>query len=357
MSIVDQAAKRLEQLRRAGIAVPGMGHDPSQAATPQPSWTVTPSDPTPVAAMRRLAAEAANAAGTAQSSVAERPRVAATPADGAATQATQAIRTIHVGTAPPSSSPRPAQSGQIPAPAPRLSATIDLERLQLAGYLVPSSSRTQLAEELRHIKRPLLKNVRDEGSGALRLAQIMVTSALPGEGKTFFSINLAMSMAAEIDTSVLLVDADFVHPTLLQRLGVHAGPGLLDVLTDPGLDVADFVMATNVPKLSILAAGSRNDRATELLASHAMERLLETLAERYPRHIVIFDAPPLLVTNEAKVLAAHVGQVVMVVEAEKTPKTLVAQAFASVEHCPVVLSVLNKVPESQTPLGYGYYYP
>jgi receptor protein-tyrosine kinase len=155
---------------------------------------------------------------------------------------------------------------------------------------------------------------------------------------------------------VLLVDADVVRPSVPQRLGVRADKGLLDVLMDPALDVADVVLQTNVPKLSILAAGTRSDRATEWLASKAMDRLLGTLAERYPGHVIVFDAPPLVLTNEAKVLASRVGQVVLVVEASKTPRDLVAQAFAAVEQCPVVLSVLNKAPESATPHGYGYYY-
>jgi receptor protein-tyrosine kinase len=244
-----------------------------------------------------------------------------------------------------------------PAAKPaRVSVSIDLAQLERSGYLVPTSSRTLLAEEFRHIKRPLLDNARNPGDGNGRHAEIMVTSALPEEGKTFFTINLAMSMAAEVDTAVLLVDADVVRPSVLQRLGIQAEKGLLDVLIDPALDVSDVVLDTNVPKLSILSAGARNDRATELLASSAMDALLGNLASRYPDHVIVFDAPPLLLTNEAKVLASRVGQVVLVVEASKTPRDVVAQAFAAVERCPVVLSVLNKAPESATPLGYGYYY-
>ena len=131
---------------------------------------------------------------------------------------------------------------------------------------------------------------------------------------------------------------------------------MLDVLMDPALDVSDVILQTNVPKLSILGAGTRSDRATELLASNAMDALLGKLAKRYPDHVIVFDAPPLLLTNEAKVLASRVGQVVLVVEAAKTPRAVVAQAFAAVEQCPVVLSVLNKALESATPLGFGYYY-
>jgi receptor protein-tyrosine kinase len=319
MSIVQQAAKRLEELRRAGVAMPPAAVDLVQDQTnglaealPRPT---TPIGTSPAAAMRRVSAEPANAG-----------QALLAPARGPAVDET------------------------------RITVTVDLERLERAGYLVPTSARSVQAEEFRHIKRPLLKNAQDKEPGETRLSQIMVTSALPGEGKTFCAINLAMSMAAEIDTSVLLVDADVLHPTVLQRLGIAEHRGLLDILADPALDVVQLVLATNVPKLSILPAGTRNDRSTELLASNAMEALLGKLAERYPNHVIIFDAPPLLLTNEAKVLASRIGQVVLVVEASKTPRSVVAQAFAAVEQCPVVMSVLNKAPESATPHGYGYYY-
>ncbi|HMO46679.1 MAG TPA: XrtA-associated tyrosine autokinase [Rubrivivax sp.] len=317
MGIVDQAIKRLEELERAGVAVPreSVGLPPTGARERGAEAAAAPSGlPTPISAVRPAPA------GSARTGIA--PHLAAAPA---------------------------ADHGCQPV-------SIDLVQLERAGYLVPTSRRSLLAEEFRHIKRPLLDNARSPDAGNGRHAEIMVTSALPEEGKTFFAINLAMSMAAEVDTAVLLVDADVVRPCVLQRLGVRAGKGLLDLLVDPGLELSDVVVETNVPKLSILGAGAPNDRSTELLASNAMDALLGRLADRYPNHVIVFDAPPLLLTNEAKVLASRVGQVVLVVEASKTPRDVVVQAFAAVEPCPIVLSVLNKAPESATPLGYGYYY-
>lgn len=317
MGIVDQAVKRLEELKRAGVAVPCESPDltPTGARERAAEAAGALSGlPTPISAVRHAPVGAARA-GIA-------PQLAVAPA---------------------------ADHGCQPV-------SIDLVQLERAGYLVPTSRRSLLAEEFRHIKRPLLDNARSPDAGNGRHAEIMVTSALPEEGKTFFAINLAMSMAAEVDTAVLLVDADVVRPCVLQRLGVRAEKGLLDLLVDPGLELSDVVLDTNVPKLSILGAGAPNDRSTELLASNAMDALLGRLAVRYPDHVIVFDAPPLLLTNEAKVLASRVGQVVLVVEASKTPRDVVAQAFAAVEPCPIVLSVLNKAPESATPLGYGYYY-
>jgi protein-tyrosine kinase len=318
MSIIEQATKRLEELSRAGVSVPwaaaGLAQSEVQARV-ESNRGQPPMDSTPVAAMRRLEADS-----------------------------------VSVGRA----SPRPLHTPD--RAESRVTVTLDLERLERSGHLVPTQTRSALAEEFRYIKRPLLKNARSKESAANRLSLIMVTSALPGEGKTFCAINLAMSMAVEIDTSVLLVDADVVRPEVLQRLGIQAKKGLLDVLTEPDLDLSDVVLKTNVPKLAILPAGTPNNMSTELLASEAMETLLVSLATRYPDRVVIFDAPPLLVTNEAKVLASRVGQVVLVVEASNTPRSAVAQAFAAVEECPIVMSVLNKSPEPAVPLGYGYYY-
>jgi protein-tyrosine kinase len=241
-------------------------------------------------------------------------------------------------------------------PATRVS--FDLERLRGVGYLVPDQVRSEMAEQFRHLKRPLLKNARAKtGPTGLCSSHIMITSALPGEGKTFSSINLAMSMAMEVDTAVLLIDADVVRPSVFNRLGINIKPpGLLDLLTRDDLPLHEALVSTNVPKLTLMASGERNQRSTELLASTAMDKLLARLAVEYPDHVVIFDAPPLLLTNESPVLATKVGQVVVVVEALKTRRTVIQQAFAALKNCPVVHSVLNKCDEATEGRRYGYYY-
>jgi protein-tyrosine kinase len=235
---------------------------------------------------------------------------------------------------------RPVSVETEPSEVARSSVTLDLERLQRLGLLVPGETCSPLAQAFRRIKRPLLKNAQS-GAPADRLSLIMVTSAVPGEGKTYCAVNLAMSIAAEIDTSVLLVDADVVHPDAMQRLGVEAKPGLLDVLAGDARELADAVLRSNVPKLSLLPAGTPRGVAAEWLASAAMQQLLERLASA-PHRVVIFDAPPLLGSTEAGVLASRVGQVLLVVEASRTPWDLVAQAFAAVEQSAHVMSVLNK---------------
>ncbi len=234
---------------------------------------------------------------------------------------------------------------------------LDLERLEREGYLVPSQARSQLAEQMRIIKRPLLANARGESAQQISRANlIQVVSAMPGEGKTFFAVNLAMSIAMEVDLSVLLVDADVLRPSVLARCGVEPSRGLMDVLKTPSLDLADVMLRTNVPKLSLLPAGAASATSTELLASAAMDRLLDELAAKYSDRIIVFDAPPLIPTTESRVLASRVGQVVMVVEADKTTHTQIAQAYAAVEQCPVVLSILNRCHNKTSAETYGYYH-
>lgn len=251
----------------------------------------------------------------------------------------------------------PADGEQLPAARrvdPPSPVNIELGALERSGYGVSTGTRSSIAEHFSQIKRPLLTNARSASSTARRLSLIMVTSSLPREGKTFCAIQLALSMALEIDTSVLLVDADVIRPEVMKRLGLEPRPGLLDLLTDRCLQLEDVVLPTNIPKLSVLPAGTPNGVSSELLASDAMESLLLTMSTRYPKHMIVFDTPPLLVTTEAKVLAARMGQVVMVVAASSTPRSALVSAFRTVEPCPIVMSLLNRAPAPAIPLYYGY---
>ncbi len=247
------------------------------------------------------------------------------------------------------------------APSTGGAVTIPLARLKGAGFVTPDAERTEIAEEFRLIKRPLLINATGQGGEAVpRGNMIMITSSLPGEGKTFCAINLAISIAMELDRTVLLVDADVAKPKLLQYLGVQAEKGLLDVLREDRLALPDVLLKTNIEKLTLLPAGKPYKHATELLASEAMSRLMEDIGNRYSDRIVIFDSPPLLATSEASVLAAHMGQIVMVVEADRTPQSAVREALALIEDSGAAISmVLNKTTGPQSAggyYGYGYGY-
>ena len=236
-------------------------------------------------------------------------------------------------------------------------AQIDLAHLAEIGMVTPDRPRSAIAEEYRVIKRPLLRNATAVGPAQIDDGNlIMVSSALPSEGKTFCAINLAISMAMELDYTVLLVDADVSRPSVLNQLGLPPERGLMDALAGDVTDLSDVLLRTNIEKLTLLPAGMPHARATELLASEAMTQLLEQMSNRYPDRIIIFDSPPLLVTTESRVLATHMGQIVMVVEAERTTHSTVRQALATIENCPVKLMVLNKSRERGPGSYYGYGY-
>lgn len=232
---------------------------------------------------------------------------------------------------------------------------LDLARLGRAGFLTPESGRSQLAEEMRHIKRPLLLNAFNSNAENRDSNLIMVTSSRPGEGKSFTSLNLAMSIAKERDKTVLLIDADVAKPGTTRLLGVETGAGLVDYLLGDSLSISDVLLKTNVPNLRFIPAGRRHHHSTELLASESMRHLTAELSDRYSDRIIIFDSPPLLATSEASVLAELVGQIVMIVESEKTSKQEVNEALELIGEDKVIGMVLNKARGSFGADYYGYY--
>ena len=296
-SLIEQAAHRLEQLRRAGAAMP----EPAIAEVLKSTAHLEPAAP-----IAKLAPDTANAPST------------------------------------------PAQKSQ--------RVEINLDALAAAGIVSPNAPRSQIADQYRVIKRPLISIAMGKGATLIENGNlIMVTSSLPGEGKSFTAINLAISIAAELDNTVMLVDADVARPSVLRVLGLQPGPGLLDLLLDDSADLSTMLLKTNIEKLTILPSGTPHERATEMLASDAMSRLLADMGKRYSDRIIVFDSPPLLLTTESRVLATHMGQIVMVVQAQKTRRSDVQEALATIEACPVKMMVLNQARSTMTG-GYGYGY-
>lgn len=233
--------------------------------------------------------------------------------------------------------------------------SIDLDALRRSGYVPPPDQEREVSEQFRHIKRPLLARAFGRGTTPVAGGRvIMISSALPGEGKTFCSINLARSLCLETDSTVLLVDADTAKPQVTRALGQLGEPGLVDALQDENVDVESLVCATNVPKLTILPAGRASETAAELLGSARMGELLQRLTSpKWPNRIVVLDSPPLLVTNEAKTLVDYAGQVVLVVRASVTPQRAVLDAISHLREDQFVGLLLN---ESDTVAGVGYGY-
>jgi exopolysaccharide/PEP-CTERM locus tyrosine autokinase len=249
--------------------------------------------------------------------------------------------------AQPGATTRPAR----PASGTTRTLRIDRDHLRRQSMITPDGERSPIAESFRRVKRQILANVANPKAGA-PANLVMVTSALAGEGKTFCAINLAISIALEMDHTVLLVDADVAKPSVPQALGVEAEKGLMDVLRDRRIDLAEVLCKTDIDKLTILPAGTAHQHATELLASDAMRALLQEMADRHRDRIVIFDSPPLLVASEAGVLASQMGQIVVVVEAGKTSEAALKDALGRIESSNVAGLLLNKGEGSR--LGYGY---
>ncbi|MEZ5501983.1 MAG: AAA family ATPase [Halioglobus sp.] len=219
---------------------------------------------------------------------------------------------------------------------------IPFKELRELGMLTPAIPRSAIAEEYRTIKRPLLINIAgDSVTPPIPYGNlIMVTSALEGDGKTFSSICLALSIAMERDKNVLFVDADTAKAEAGRMLGVPStSPGLIDVLENRDARAADFILPTNVEKLRILPAGGVHTHANELLASARMRELMLELSDEDPNRVIVFDSPPLLLTTEAAVLASFMGQIV--VSADMTPQYAVTQAIEHIGEDKMVGMVLN----------------
>jgi len=235
------------------------------------------------------------------------------------------------------------------------SLEIDLDELKRIGAILPDDARSKIKEEYKHIKRPLLQKAmaRTDPQSADNL--IMVTSAYSGEGKTFSSLNLALSIAVERDCRVLLIDADVVKPGLGRTLAMDDKLGLVDYLKGEVDSLSDIMLSTNIHNLTLLPAGKTHHLSHELLASNAMTELVKELSSRYRDRIIIFDSPPVLITSEAKVLSDLVGQIALVIEQDKTSQQAVKEALTKLDSSKVSGLILNK---SHT-LGegyYGYYY-
>lgn len=380
-SLIEQAAARLAQLRSAGaepaqsVAIPAAGEAvagvaPAFVADEAPPYSKNFADFVPAAEFPALPE---------MPSVPEFPKVqlpeipsipaAVFPSSHAGSEAAvrlQGAPHYEEGPVPPTivatATPVPAAgSASRPVQTTSRRVELDLQRLAALNFVTPGSPRSRIADQYRVIKRPLIANALGKGAAPVAHGnRIMVTSALPGEGKTFTAVNLALSIAAELDTTVMLVDADVGRPSVLKTLGLAPGPGLLDVL-EGRATMPEVLLRTNVDKLTLLSAGTLHDRATEVLASDGMHALLQEVAQRYDDRVIIFDSPPLLLTTEARALASHMGQVIIVVQAGQTSQSDVQTALATIEFCPVKLMLLNqargtKLDAYATGYKYGYGY-
>jgi exopolysaccharide/PEP-CTERM locus tyrosine autokinase len=234
--------------------------------------------------------------------------------------------------------------------------TVDLAALRAKSYLPEERMDRQFADYYRQIKRPLIEKALSTRTtdASLDPRIIMMSSALPGDGKTFTSINLALSMARERDLSLLLVDVDLPKPHVSEIFGIQSERGLTDALVDESMRIESLVMNTNIRGFSILPAGRPVEGASELLTSDRMRQLLAELTSNNPRRLILLDSPPLLVTSEARALLKVSGQVVLVVRAGQTPQQAIREAIAMFDERQAGGIVLNQGHLGITEGYYGY---
>jgi len=240
----------------------------------------------------------------------------------------------------------------VPGEAPKRTVHIDEQALMKEGVLPPEAEMRRVADEYRAIKRSII-DVAFQAEGAPPEARLVaITSALPGDGKTHTSINLALSLALEKDHSVVLVDADVAKPHVSRLLGVSDEPGLLDLLASPEMSLRSVLLPTDRPNLWVLPAGAPSEVATELLASARMHELRANITSMLPRSIILLDSSPVLVTSEAAVVVSGAGQILMVVKAGETQEAAVLDAIAKIGNSERLKLILNQAPVSRLS---GYY--
>lgn len=254
------------------------------------------------------------------------------------------------------------QAAQEPAPQPKVERAvalcgprleIDREYLHGAGLIVPEDPVTGLLEEFRIVKRELLADARTTDDLAGR--RVLVCSPHTGEGKTYCATNLAIALAAERDIEVVLVDADFINPSVTRRLGVEAGAGLMDALADTSIRPEELVSPTDIEGLFIMPAGTSSARDAEYLTSTRTGEVLDRLTRGAPNRFVIFDTPPALAASPAAELAAHVGQALLVVRADETSRAALDDARQLLSACPDIKLLLNAAQFSPSGRRFGDY--
>ena len=236
--------------------------------------------------------------------------------------------------------------------------SIDAVALERAGMVDWSRTRSRISEEFRLVQRQILRSAFGAGAEPGFSNLLMVTSARPGEGKSFMSVNLAGSIARQGDHHVLLIDADSKRDSFCYSVGLAEARGLLDLVANPKLDPAPLIVKTPIERLSILPVGRERERSAELFSTKEMTRLIQSLGRRYADRLLILDAPPCLSTSDPAVLAPAVGQILFVVEADRTQRDEVEASLDLIQACPSITLVLNKqqISSRYTFGAYSSYY-
>ena len=337
LNLIERMAQRLEKEAAGQSSAPGLVSRAVERETLD-SAPVLKNGSTPSVTMREPAP----------------PHVAPAPTRGVS--AIGPAASIHAPVPPV------ARMHEQPAPTPPgKTVRLDFRALRQNGLITPDNMTSAISNEFRGIKRRLLQKVRDPQTRAAVSNLIMVTSSLPGEGKTFSSINLALSLAAERGLQVLLIDADVIRPSVGNMFVAPPAEGLTDLLTGKVSHVSDVLhRCSDIPNLAVIFAGNPCANTPELISSGKMANLCKELSARYPDRVIVLDTPPVLASSEPAILASYVHHLVMVVAADQTDRHQLRKSLESVASCQSVSLLFNKAPswnEQEYVAYYGYANP
>jgi protein-tyrosine kinase len=220
------------------------------------------------------------------------------------------------------------------------SVLIDEAALTRAGLIDWGQPENRVSEEFRIVQNELLQQ---QFTGAGQNI-IMITSALPGEGKSFTALNLSAGIAQQGRRRVLLVDADYKAGALGHLLAPSDVPGLFDIAGGSQTDIGKLILHTAIENLDFLPVGHGPGGHSELMSSRQMGDLVLEIGRRYSERLIILDAPPCLKSSAPNTLAGIVGRVVLIVEANTTQEGDVNAAIELLHGCPNLSLVLNKIP-------------
>jgi protein-tyrosine kinase len=232
---------------------------------------------------------------------------------------------------------------------------VDMTSLFRAGMIDWNRVRSRVSEEFRLVQRQIVRTAFTAAGAEPGFSNLlMITSSIPGEGKSFTALNLAACIARQRDHHVLLIDIDSKRDSFCMALGLGDSPGLLDLAANPELEATQVMARTAIENLSVLPIGIERDLGPELFASKQMTKLIQAIGRRYADRLIVLDAPPTLSTSDPAALAPIVGQVLFVVEAERTQREEVVSSLDLLQACPTITLLLNKV-QVQTRYTFGAY--
>jgi non-specific protein-tyrosine kinase len=230
------------------------------------------------------------------------------------------------------------------------SRTIELDtELCMENRCIAIQSETPEMDSYRVLRTRILQKTKNGDGNA-----VMVTSAMPGEGKSTTAVNLAFALAKDFKQTALLVDCDLRRQSVHDLLGIRSEKGLIDYLVND-TPVSELILWPGVDKLTIISGGRPFFESSELLGSQKMKELVEDMKKRYPDRYVLFDAPPILTGADTIALMPLVDHVLLVVQAGKTSIDDIKKAVDLIPKEKMLGIVLNRVknsPNSNTPQHY-----